>query len=111
MALLARDASPGRLVAGAALIFGAVDLTIWNAPALTTATVVYVALFVAAGAPGVAMDTGLVSLFQLAVPGDARGRTFGALGMVSNAGQAVGMLAAGVLTSQLGLLTLRNAAR
>ena len=109
LAMLARNASPGRLVAGAALIFGAVDLTIWNAPALTTATVVYVALFIAAGAPGVVMETGLVSLLQVAAPVGARGRTFGALGMVTNAGQAVGMLGAGALASQLGLMTLLNA--
>ena len=109
LVVLGRDASPGRLVAGAALIFGAVDLTIWNAPALTTATVVYVGLFIAAGAPGVGLETGLVSLFGLAAPAGARGRAFGALGTVSNAGQAIGMIAAGTLTSQLGLMALLNA--
>jgi MFS family permease len=107
--MLARDHSPGSLVAGAALLFGVVDLTIWNAPALTTTTAVYIALFIAAGAPGVAMQTGLVSLVALAAPAGARGRAFGALGMAGNAGQAIGMVAAGALTSQLGLMTMLNA--
>jgi MFS family permease len=109
LSMLARARAPGALIAGAAVAFGAVDLTIWNGPALTTATAVYAGLFILAGAPGVVLDTGLVSLFQLAGPDGTRGRRFGALGLVSNAGQAIGMLAAGTLTAQLGLMALLNA--
>jgi MFS family permease len=105
----ARGRAPGALIAGAALTFGAVDLMIWNGPVLTTDTAVYAALFVLAGAPGVVLDAGLVSLFQLAGRDGTRGRIFGALGLVSNAGQAIGMLAAGALTAQLGLMALLNA--
>jgi hypothetical protein len=111
LSLLARSRgrAPGALIAGAALAFGAVDLMIWNGPGLTTEPAIYAALFVLAGAPGVVLDTGLVSLFQLAGSDGNRGRIFGALGLVSNAGQAIGMLAAGALTARLGLMALLNA--
>lgn len=58
----------------------------------------YVALFVVGGAPGVMLETGLISLLQLAGTDRVRGRIFGALEIASSAGQALGMVAAGVLT-------------
>jgi MFS family permease len=109
LSVMARPWAPGALIAAAALAFGAADLMIWNGSAVTTAPALYAGLFVLAGAPGVVLETGLVSLFQLAVPDGSRGRIFGALGMVSSSGQAIGMLAAGILTPQLGLMTLLNA--
>ena len=90
-------------------MFGVVDLTIWNAPPLTAGTGVYVVLFVVAGAPGVVMETGLISYLQLAGTERERGSIFGAMTLVSNAGQAVGMLAGGLLTGPLGLMGLLNA--
>ena len=39
---------------------------IWNGSGLTTATGVYVGLFIIAGAPGVVLETGVISLLQLA---------------------------------------------
>jgi hypothetical protein len=106
---LARDRSPATLIAGAAIAFGVIDLTIWNAPALTIATGLYVILFIVVGAPGVVLETGLISYLQLAGHDRERGRIFGALGLVGNAGEAVGMIAAGVLTAPLGLMTLLDA--
>ena len=100
---------PGLLTAAGALVFGVLDLTVWNAPSVTTATWVYVVLFVLVGAPGVVMETGLISGLQMASDDAERGRVFGALTFVSNAGQAVGMLAAGALTVPLGLMGLLNA--
>jgi hypothetical protein len=100
---------PGRLAAIGSLVFGILDLTIWNAPALTTGVGVYVALFVIAGAPGVVLETGLISHLQLAAGERELGRVFGAFTLVSNAGQGVGMLAAGLLTAPLGLMALLNA--
>jgi MFS family permease len=99
----------GRLTAIGSLAFGLLDLTIWNAPPLTTGVGVYVLLFVVAGAPGVVLETGLISYLQLAAGKRERGRVFGAYTLVSNAGQGVGMLAAGLLTAPLGLMTLLNA--
>jgi MFS family permease len=99
----------GRLTAIGALAFGVVDLMIWNLPPLTTAAGVYVLLFVLAGAPGVVMEAGLISFLQLTGADHERGRVFGGLTLAENAGQAVGMVAAGVLTAPLGLMGLLNA--
>ena len=66
-------------------------------------------LFVIAGAPGVVLETGVISYLQLMSGEHERGRVFGALTLVSNAGQGIGMLAAGLLTGPLGLMGLLNA--
>jgi MFS family permease len=99
----------GRMIAIGSLAFGLLDLTIWNAPPLTTGVGVYALLFVVAGAPGVVLETGLISYLQLAAGDHDRGRVFGAYTLVSNAGQGAGMLAAGLLTAPLGLMALLNA--
>jgi MFS family permease len=100
---------PVFLVAVAATAFGLLDLTIWNGPALTRSVVVYGALFALAGAPGVIMETGGISFLQAAVSDRERGRVFAAAGLTENAGQALGIVAAGLLTAPLGLMTLLNA--
>ncbi len=108
LATMARKRAPARLMAGAALAFGAISLLVWNLPALTTAPAVYAVLFAIVGAPGVVMSTGLISFLQQAGDGAEHGRIFGAFGMADNAGQAVGMIAAGVLTGPLGLGAILN---
>jgi hypothetical protein len=100
---------PANLVAWALLAFGLVSLMTWNASSLTTATGVYVALFIIVGAPGVVGETGLISFLQQAVRDGERGRIFGAFAMAANAGEAVGMIAAGSLAGALGQMTLLNA--
>jgi MFS family permease len=109
LSFAARSGSAARLTAGAALVFGLLDLAVWNASTLTTAVPVYIALFIAVGAPGVVMETGLISLLQVSSAADERGRVFGALTFVSSAGQAVGMLAAGILAGPVGLMPMLNA--
>ena len=97
------------LAAVAATAFGVLDLTIWNGPLLTRSEAVYVALFACAGAPGVMMDTAGISFLQRAVGDGERGRVFAAVGLTENTGQALGIVAAGVLTAPLGLMALLNA--
>jgi MFS family permease len=103
LATLARRRAPVGLMAGAALAFGVISLLVWNLPALTTAPAVYAVLFAIVGAPGVVMSTGLISFLQQTGDSSEHGRIFGALGLADNAGEAVGMIAAGVLTGPLGL--------
>lgn len=100
---------PLALAAMAAIAFGVLDLTIWNGPLVTRTEVVYVLLFVCAGAPGVIMETAGISFLQRATGEGERGRAFAALGLTENAGQALGLLAAGVLTAPLGLTALLDA--
>jgi hypothetical protein len=49
---------------------------------------------------------GLVSLLQLSSSDANRGRTFAALGLSQAAGQAIGLLAAGVLLGVVGTMPL-----
>jgi predicted MFS family arabinose efflux permease len=100
---------PVVLVAGAAIAFGLLDLTIWNGPALTRSAALYAALFALAGAPAVVMETGGISFLQAAVSDSQRGRAFAAVGLTENAGQALGIVAAGLLTAPLGLTALLDA--
>ncbi|HEY6525104.1 MAG TPA: MFS transporter [Solirubrobacteraceae bacterium] len=100
---------PVFLVAAAATAFGLLDLTIWNAPGATRSVAVYAALFALAGAPGVILETGGISFLQAAVSDRERGRVFAAVGLTENAGQALGIVAAGLLTAPLGLMALLNA--
>ena len=108
LAVIARRYSPGALTAWAAIIFGAVDLVVWNAPLLSTNIALYVLLFIVIGAPGIVLGTGLISALQIDTDDTNRGRVFGAFGLAGNVGQAVGMLAAGLLASPLGLLSILN---
>jgi MFS family permease len=100
---------PVVLVAVAAITFGLLDLTIWNGPALNRSVALYVVLFACAGAPGVMMETGGISFLQAAVGDSERGRVFAAVGLTENAGQALGIVAAGLLTAPLGLTALLDA--
>jgi MFS family permease len=106
---LAVRVRPPALTAWAAIAFGVVDLAIWNAPHLTAAEPLYVALFIVAGAPGVALATGLTSLVQQVTREGERGAAFAALGAAMAVGEAAGMLAAGALGDRLGILAILNA--
>jgi MFS family permease len=97
---------PGRLVGVACLAFGLLALVTWNAPRLTTAVPPYVVLFIAVGVPGVAMMTGLSTVLQQSTVDGERGRVFAALGVVAAAGQALGMVAAGLLGDRLGVVAV-----
>lgn len=99
---------PGRLTAVAAIGFGVLNLVIWNAPRATTATWLYVVLFIAVGLPGIAMTTGLISVLQAATPDGLRGRVFAAFGVAMALGQALGMIAGGLLGDPLGVVTILN---
>lgn len=109
--LLARSGSsrPGRLTGWSCLSFGAIALVIWNLPHATSWEPFYVALFVAIGVPAVGMVSGLVSALQLATSDGERGQVFAVFGAVFAAGQAVGMIGAGLLGDRIGIGWLLNA--
>jgi hypothetical protein len=106
---LARRSRAGVLAAAGAAAFGVLDLAIWNGPLVTRAAPLYVVLFIAAGAPGTILVTGLVSTLQEAAPQRLRGQTFSRFNAVFAAGQAVGMTGAGLLGDRLGVVTVLNA--
>jgi MFS family permease len=106
LATAGRRWRPIALAAVAALAFGVLDLAIWNGPFVTGSEAVYVVLFACAGAPGVAMETAGISYLQRATSDGERGRVFAAVGLVENAGQALGIIIAGALAAPLGLMAL-----
>jgi MFS family permease len=94
---------PARVVAVSLAAFGIVSLVTWNAPAVTTAFGIYVGLFVAAGVPGIAALTGLLTLLQQHAPEAARGRVMSTFFAVYSGLMAAGMLLAGAVGTGTGL--------
>ena len=98
---LARRAPPGQLMGWGYIGMGTIGLITWNAPRLTTAIPLYVALFIAAGVPAVACSVGLMSAAQQFTPPQHLGQLVGTVEAVSAAGVALGTLAAGVLVDRV----------
>jgi len=105
---LGRRLGPRGLISWGFVVFGLIALATWNAPRFTTAIGVYVGLFIAAGIPGVATQTGLITIAQSVTPPTHLGRVFAAFETGSGALQAVGVLLAGALADQLGVVTILN---
>jgi Na+/melibiose symporter-like transporter len=100
--------TPGRLLGASLLVFGGTSLATWNGPHLTTATALYVGLFITAGVPAVAMLTGLTALVQADTPDAYLGRVFATFLGTYNGLQALGVLLAGVLGDVLGVVAVLN---
>ena len=95
-----------RLTLVGILAFAAVTALTWNASFLTQALPVFAVLFGVIGAPAVLVGAGLTSLLQQAAPPGRRGSVFAAVGLGQALGQAVGLLAGGVLQEVVGTLPL-----
>lgn len=106
LGFLTRSGSPRTLTIISLLVFGAVSLVTWNLPLLTTSIPPYIVLFALVGAPGVIFSTGLISTLQQESAARQRGAVFAAIGMLSAAGQAVGILAAGLVDGPVALTPL-----
>ncbi len=104
-----RRVAAGALTAASAIVFGVLDLAAWNAPVLTTSEAFYVALFIAVGAPGTGIAVGLTTVVQQATREGHRGAAFAAAGVATSAGQAVGMVAGGLLADTVGVVPILNA--
>jgi MFS family permease len=90
------------------VLFGLIDLAIFNTPAFFPMYWLSVGLFVAVGIPGLFSSTGAQSLLQAASPDSYRGRVFGALGTTFGVTLLVGALLAGAITDRLGVVTVLN---
>jgi len=106
LGFLVRGSSPRALTALSLFLFGALSLTTWNLPALTTAIWPYLLLFAAVGAPGVIMVAGLMSVLQEESETWERGAVFAAVGLVTALGQAAGILLGALSDGPMGLLPL-----
>lgn len=95
--------APARLASVALTAFGALSLLIWNAPGLSTDLGLYIVLFIAAGVPGMAAMTGLLTLLQTHSDPSNRGRVLSTFFAIFGGVQAVGMLLAGLVGTGAGL--------
>jgi MFS family permease len=100
--------APARLATIGMAVFGLLDLAIWNTPRLTHAEPLYILLFVLVGAPGVAINTGLITVVQKVTADGQRGRVFAAAGVVASFGQAAGMIIGGLLGDPIGVVPVLN---
>ncbi len=109
IARLAARVSGSLLFAGGLIGMGLVSFVTWNSPHLSTATPLYLVLFVVVGFPAVAVSVGALTVAQQSTPPSHLGRLVGTLDAAASAGMAAGSLAAGVLVDRIPLGTLLNA--
>ena len=110
VAALGRRLPMASLVGLGAILFGLIDLAIWNAPTLAPAYALplTVALFILVGLPGASMISGATTLLQESVADAYRGRVFGAFATTGALAQLMGMAAAGLLGDRLGVVPVLN---
>jgi MFS family permease len=90
------------------MLFGLIDLAIFNTPAFFPFYWLSIGLFIAVGIPGIIALTGAQSRLQASAPDAYRGRVFGALGAAMGLFMLAGTLVAGVVTHELGVVTVLN---
>lgn len=95
-----------RLTLVGIVTFTVLTAVTWNAAFVTSAVPLYAVLFAAMGVPAVLFGAGLTSLLQRAADDGTRGSAFAALGLAQAVGQAIGLLAAGLLQDRLGTVPL-----
>lgn len=103
-----RRVRPDRLFGSALVCFGAIDLLIFNAPAVLPIFALQVALFVAVGVPVVVLGPSMMTVLQNRVADGYRGRVFGSLGTTAALFGVVGLVMAGLLVDRLGVVTILN---
>jgi MFS family permease len=105
--LLARVGSrlePVRILGPSAILFGLIDLAIFNYPAFFTGFVIALILFIVVGLPGAALSAGFSTLLQNGVADAYRGRVFGALNTTSALLMLSGMGLASVAGDVVGIV-------
>jgi MFS family permease len=100
--------TPARLIGLSGILFGAIDLAIFNYPAYIPGILLGLILFAVVGIPGVGFMTGVSALLQTNVADQYRGRIFGALGTTQGLLMLIGTISAGALGDQLGVVTVLN---
>ncbi|MGW0336611.1 MFS transporter [Streptomyces sp. NPDC003011] len=102
--LLTRRLGAPRLLSVGVLVFGTVSALTWNLTVTSAGLGIYVALFTAAGVPAVWLAAAWLSLIQESSPLPVRGRVMASVLGLSDGLQALGMLAAGLLSGVIGTL-------
>jgi MFS family permease len=100
--------APASMIGVGGILFGLIDLAIFNYPAFVPGLLPALALFVAVGIPGIIMVTGKNILLQSAVADEYRGRVFGAYGTTIALLALLGATLAGTLGDRVGVVTVLN---
>jgi MFS family permease len=96
--------SPLRLFGPSAVLFGLIDLAIFNIPALAPGPLAPLLLFILVGLPAVAMGSSMLSLLQESADDAYRGRVFGAFGAVAALLTLAGLALGGALGDRIGVV-------
>jgi MFS family permease len=95
-----------RLVPVTLVLFGLVDLVIFNYPRWSTAIVPVLVLFVVVGVPGAVRFAATTTVLQSAVENAFLGRVFAVAGVLAAAGMLVGAAVGGVLGDDVGIVNM-----
>jgi MFS family permease len=101
---VARRVRPGRLIGVCGILFGLIDLAIFNYPIFGVAVI----LMVLVGLPGVGFSTGVTTLLQTSTANQYLGRVFGALGTTGSLLALIGAGIASVLGDRIGIVPVLN---
>jgi MFS family permease len=104
-AVARRLAAPRLLVVGV-LLFGALDLALFNYPRWTDSFSPAVVLLVLVGIPGALATVAWFTLLQLEVPDALRARTLSVVIVLESAGMLAGAALAGGLTGHFGVINV-----
>lgn len=108
---VSRRISTVRLLGAGSILFGALDLLLFNYPLVTSGIATGLLLIALVGIPSIAIGAGFTTLLQEAVRDEYRGRIFGMLGTISAllmlAGTLIGGTLGGIL-SPIVLLTVQG---
>jgi len=95
-----------RLVPITLVLFGLVDLVIFNYPRWFTAIGPVLVLFVVVGVPGAIRFAATMTVLQISVENAFLGRIFAVAGVLAAAGMLVGAVVGGVLGDEVGIVNM-----
>lgn len=105
---LAHALNPRVMLGLGAVLFGLIDLAIFNYPALTPSLIPALVLFVLVGLPASGMEPSFTTIVQRATKERLRGRVFAAMFTTLAFGSLFGMLIGSTLGDRVGVVTLLN---
>lgn len=105
---LAQALNPRVMLGLGAVLFGLIDLAIFNYPVLTPSLIPAVVLFVLVGLPASAMEPSFTTIVQRATGEQLRGRVFSAMFTTLALASLFGMLIGSTLGDRVGVVTLLN---
>jgi MFS family permease len=108
MAKIGERISPAILLGPCSILFGLIDLMIFNYSLFFSGFMIGVVLFMVVGIPGAGSFASLLTLLQTSVSDDYRGRLFGAFTTTFGLVALLGMGIATAFGDVIGILTLIN---